>query len=243
MSSNDDHRLSRRSFLRGVGAAGLTAGCSSRPAVQKLYPYLNPPDDIIPGTPAFYRTLCRSCPAGCGVTAKSREGRIIKLEGNPEDPISGGALCARGQAAVQQVYSPDRLHGPMQRDAKGGFAPIGWDEAISRVANALATARTSNRMRGLRFLTRAEPGSAGALQRAFLAGLGAKPEQRLVLEPFDMIALRAASKALFGREEMPAFDLGAARSVVSLGADFLETWLSPVELTRGFVKGRGKIGP
>ena len=241
--SNDDHKLSRRSFLQVVGMTGLAASCSPKPAAQKLYPYLTPPEDIIPGTPTFYRTVCRACPAGCTVTAKTREGRVIKLEGNPEDPISGGALCARGQAAVQQVYSPDRLHGPMQRDAKGGFAPIGWDEAINRVANALATARTSNRMRGLRFLTRAEPGSAGALQRAFLAGLGAKPEQRLVLEPFDMIALRAASKALFGREEIPAFDLGAARSVVSLGADFLETWLSPVELTRGFVKGRGKIGP
>ena len=241
MSSNDDHRLSRRSFLRGVGAAGLTAGCSSRPAVQKLYPYLNPPDDIIPGTPAFYRTLCRSCPAGCGVTAKSREGRIIKLEGNPEDPISGGALCARGQAAIQEVYAVDRLRGPMQRQANGTFVSVGWDEALKRVAEGLTAARRAHRIGSLRFLTRAEPGSAGALQRAFMAGLGARSEQRIVLEPLDMIALRAAGKALFGREEMPVFDLKAARSVVSLGADFLETWLSPVELTRGFTAGRGRV--
>jgi molybdopterin-containing oxidoreductase family iron-sulfur binding subunit len=240
---SSDNKLSRRSFLKVVGATGVAASCSPKPAVQKLYPYLTPPEEIIPGTPTFYRTLCRACPAGCSVTARTREGRVIKLEGNPEDPISGGALCARGQTTVQQLYAADRLRGPMQRDAKGGFAAIGWDQALQRVANELATARAAKRMSGLRFLTRAEPGSAGALQRAFVASVGAKPEQRVVLEPFDMIALRAAGKALFGREEMPAFDLRAARSVVSFGADFLETWLSPVELTRGFVNGRGRIGP
>jgi len=241
MSSNDDRRLSRRSFLRVVGAAGLAGGCSSKPAIQKLYPYLNPPEDIIPGTPAYYRTLCRSCPAGCGVTAKSREGRVIKLEGNPEDPISGGALCARGQAAIQEVYAVDRLRGPMQRQANGTFLPISWDEALKRVSEAITAARGAHRIGSVRFLTRAEPGSAGALQRAFMAGLGARPEQRVVLEPFDVIALRAAGKILFGREETPIFDLTAARSVVSLGADFLETWLSPVELTRGFTAGRGRV--
>ncbi len=238
--SDGKNDLSRRSFLGLVGAAGLAAGCSSKPAVQKLYPYLTPPEEIIPGTPTFYRTVCRACPAGCGVTARTREGRVIKLEGNPEDPIGRGALCARGQASLQEVYAVDRLRGPMQRDANGKFGPISWDQALDRVAKALDQIGKAEQRRRLRFLSRSEPGSAGMLQRAFMASLGASSAQRVVLEPLDMIGVRAAGKALFGREEMPVFDLAAARSIVSFGADFLETWLSPVELARGFAVGRGR---
>jgi molybdopterin-containing oxidoreductase family iron-sulfur binding subunit len=63
-----------------------------------------------------------------------------------------------------------------------------------------------------------------------------------VLEPFDLVWLRSAGESLFGRAELPAYDLAAARSVVAVGADFLETWLSPVELSRGFAAGRGRVG-
>jgi molybdopterin-containing oxidoreductase family iron-sulfur binding subunit len=129
----------------------------------------------------------------------------------------------------------------MQKLANGNFGQISWDEALKRVSEAITAARGARRIGSVRFLTRAEPGSVGALQRAFMAGLGATPEQRVVLEPLDVIALRAASRALFRREEIPVFELSAARSVVSLGADFLETWLSPVELTRGFTAGRGRV--
>jgi len=233
-----EDKLSRRDFLQVAGAAGAVgaaAGCSPTPAVQKLYPYLTPPEEIIPGTPVFYRTVCRGCAAGCGITAKTREGRVIKLEGNPDDPIGRGALCARGQATLQELYAPDRITGPMAKNAQGGWAPISWDDALARVAQALAKEREKGgRSSGIRFLTRPEPGSAGALQRAFLASFQADVSQRVVLEPFDASALRAASQLLYDRPEIPVFDLAQARTVVSFGADFLETWLSPVELTRAF---------
>src|SRR5512140_283718 len=116
------HVLNRREFLGFIGAAGAAAGCA-RTEPERLIPYLVAPENIVPGTPLFYRTVCRECAAGCGVTARTREGRAIKLEGNPDDPIGGGALCARGQAAVQRLYAPDRLRGPLQRG--GALAPGG----------------------------------------------------------------------------------------------------------------------
>ena len=109
--------IGRRFFLKIASATGVAAACSPSHAPEKLVPLLNPPENMVPGKPLFYRTVCRGCGAGCGVTARSREGRVVKLEGNPEDPIGAGALCARGQAELQALYSPDRLRGPLARKA------------------------------------------------------------------------------------------------------------------------------
>ncbi len=238
----DKDGLSRRTFLRIAATAGAAGACSPRPTPQKLIPFLVPPDEIVPGRPLFYRTVCRECPAGCGVTARTREGRAVKLEGNPEDPIGRGALCARGQASIQALYAPDRLDGPRRRGADGKVAPVPWDEAEDGLAAALTAARAKGPGR-VRMLTRAEPGTVGAVQKAFLQGVGARAVDRVVLEPFDAAPLRAAEKALFGTAQLPVYDLARARSVVAFGADLLETWLSPVELTRQLAQGRGRVGP
>lgn len=233
--------IDRRALLKLAGAAGVLAGCSPPASLQKLIPYLVPPEEIVPGVPLLYRTVCRECPAGCGITARTREGRVVKLEGNPDDPIGRGALCARGQAALQGLYAPDRFHGPMRRKPGGELSALGWDDAEGALTDALAAARAAG-PGAVRLLTRPEPGSTGALQKEFMKTLGAAPEYRVALEAFDLAPLREAGKILFERPELPSFDLAAARTVVSFGADFVETWFSPVELARGFASGRGKVG-
>ena len=103
--------IKRRDFLKVVGLSGAGTGllgCAQEPA-QKLIPYLVPPEEIIPGVAAWYSSVCRECPAGCGVHVKVREGRPIKVEGNPDHPVNAGRLCARGQASLQGLYNPD-LH-------------------------------------------------------------------------------------------------------------------------------------
>src|SRR3989441_10559355 len=99
----------RREFLKvlGAGTAAATAACSE--PTGKLIPYLISPDQTVPGVSTYYATLCRECTTGCGVIAETRDGRTIKLEGNPEHPLNRGALCARGQAALQGLYNPDRF--------------------------------------------------------------------------------------------------------------------------------------
>jgi molybdopterin-containing oxidoreductase family iron-sulfur binding subunit len=240
VSDPHDAPLHRRTFLKIIGAAGVAAGCSPRAAPQKVIPFLVPPDDIVPGTPLFYRTVCRECPAGCGVTARTREGRVTKLEGNPEDPIGRGALCARGQAAVQALYHPERFPGPRRRRG-AALEPVPWAGALDELAAALQAARAAGPRR-VRLLTRAEPGSAGELQRAFLRAFGGADEDRIVLEPLDPAPVREACRSLFGAPELPGYDLEQARSIVSFGADFLETWGSPVELSRGLAEGRARGG-
>src|SRR6266478_10007845 len=128
--------LDRRRFLKvlGVTSAGAAAvsacGIGSEPT-EKLIPYLIQPEDQIPGTATYYASTCRECPAGCGIHVKVREGRAIKIEGNPESPINRGRLCARGQAALQGLYNPDRVTGPMQRNAAGQLEATTWDKAIA----------------------------------------------------------------------------------------------------------------
>src|SRR6202030_2690475 len=121
--------ISRRAFIKlaaTAAAASAVPGCE--PAARKLIPYVVPDENVVPGVPSFFATTCAECPAGCGVVARIREGRVVKLEGNPADPIGQGSLCARGQAALQGLYNPDRLAYPQGR--RGGGAPRGvsWDE-------------------------------------------------------------------------------------------------------------------
>ncbi|HET9751600.1 MAG TPA: hypothetical protein VFP52_01515, partial [Myxococcales bacterium] len=226
--------IGRRFFLRILGATGVAAGCSPSHAPEKLIPLLVPPENLVPGKPLFYRTVCRECAAGCGVTARSREGRVVKLEGNPDEPVSQGALCARGQAAVQTLYAPDRFRGPMLRGAEGKLEPIAWDAALARLDGALKAAPAGS----VRLVSRSEPGWATDVQRALMATMG----QRVVVEAPHRQALREGCRLAYGRAELPAYELSAARSVAAFGADFAETWLSPVALSRGFAAGRGKPG-
>ncbi len=123
--------VKRREFLKILGAgtaATATVGCGS-PHVKNLVPYLVSPDDTVPGVSTYFASTCRECAAACGVLIETRDGRVIKLEGNPAHPLSRGALCARGQAAPQGLYNPDRYRQPMMRRGTA-LQPVTWDEAL-----------------------------------------------------------------------------------------------------------------
>src|SRR2546430_452931 len=125
-------------------------------------PYVIPPENQVPGVATYYAPTCRECAAGCGLHAKVREGRVIKLEGNPESPINQGRLCARGQAALQGLYNPDRVTDPMARGANGEWQKVTWDDAIGRLQAKIKEARG----KGIAFVTGLESGSVGGLVQA-----------------------------------------------------------------------------
>ncbi|MEB2344354.1 MAG: 4Fe-4S dicluster domain-containing protein [Deltaproteobacteria bacterium] len=215
--------LDRREFLKVVGAsagAAATAGCSD--PVDKLIPYLVQPEVITPGIPVYYASSCLECPAGCGLHVKTREGRPIKLEGNPDHPVNRGALCARGQVGIGRTYHPDRFAKPMKRGADGQLAAIEWDEAIALLAAELGKAGNRTWMLG----GQTGPAASAAIDR-WLEAVGAGG--RVVYEPLAPEALVAATKTLFGVENQPVFDLSGSDLVVDFGSDFLETGLSPTE--------------
>uniref|UniRef100_A0A832I1V3 4Fe-4S dicluster domain-containing protein n=1 Tax=Eiseniibacteriota bacterium TaxID=2212470 RepID=A0A832I1V3_UNCEI len=230
---SDSTVFQRRDFLKlvGLGVAGTAAGCAQPPANQ-LLPYLNAPVDVLPGVPVWYASTCRECPTGCGVVLKAREGRIIKIEGAPDHPVNRGGLCARGQAALQGLYDPDRVRTPLLREGPV-WKPIGWDEALTLAGSKLADAVRVGA--GVALLTDHATGSFAALAREFAAAAGGT---HLAWEPFAHESLREANRRTFGVAEVPNVDFAAARMIVSFGADFLETWLNPTGHARDFAAAR-----
>src|SRR5678816_3434660 len=167
--------VKRREFLKVVGAGGAAAtaiGCSSE-RVEKLIPYLVSPDETVAGVSPYYATTCRECAASCGLIAETRDGRVTKLEGNPEHPLNRGALCARGQSAVQGLYNPDRLRGPMVKEG-GAWKPIDWDRALTLLSQKIGEARSRGGAANAVFMNQHETGSFPAFLDAWLAGFGMK---------------------------------------------------------------------
>ena len=225
--------MKRRRFLQVAGAtgAGLAAGCTSGPG-ERLLPYVNESDDLIPGIPEYYASTCRECPAGCGIVVKTREARAVKVEGNPHHPVGHGRLCARGQAALQGLYDPDRLRQPVRHTARG-FEPVSWDDAIQQIATAVGAAAASGPDR-VALVTGADSGTLDAFYDQWLAAFHSR--RRLRYEAFAYEPLREASRLTFGVAAVPEYDFASAGYVLSFGADFLETWLSPVEYARQFAE-------
>jgi molybdopterin-containing oxidoreductase family iron-sulfur binding subunit len=226
--------LDRRRFLKVLGVTGAGAatlsGCSTD-RVEKLVPYLIQAEDQVPGVATWYASTCTECEAGCGLHVRTREGRAVKLEGNPEHPVNRGKLCSRGQAALQGLYNPDRVRAPMARNAAGALQEISWDDAIGRLAAKLGQANGR-----VAVVSGAGRGTFSDLLNDWTTALGGRVVRYRAL---DHEPLRAANKAVFGRDEIPAYDFGRAAYILSFGADFLGTWLAPVEAARGFAQAHG----
>ncbi len=224
--------IKRRDFLKVLGVTGAGAGlvgCSTD-QVEKLIPYVIPPEEITPGIATWYSSACGECSAGCGVWVKTMEGRAIKLEGNPNHPVSQGALCARGHSGLQALYNPDRIRQPLRRNGDD-FEPISWEEAEAFLADGVGGAGSN-----LLLLS----GRTGpTLSRLMDEVAEATGGRRVEYEALSEAPLREAARIAFGRDEVPTFDFAAADFIVSFGADFLETWLSPVEHARGFARSSG----
>jgi len=225
--------FSRRDFLKAVSLTGTAAviGCSSEPA-RKLIPYIFPPQDIIPGEATWYATTCRECPAGCGMLAKNRDGHIIKVEGNPLHPVNQGKLCARGQAAVQGLYNPDRYRGPLQKKSDGSFEPISWEAAEDRLVEKLVELKKKGGRDRAVFLTELVTGTPKNLITRWLEELGTGGP--VLYEPFAYEPLRKANEVVYRLGRIPTYYIDQADFLLSFSANFLETWLSNVQYARQF---------
>lgn len=254
--------MDRRDFIKltavtGTGAALTACGNPEHPLIRFV-----PDEDIVPGIAEWKPSVCPLCAAGCGLnvrvmdadfeTTRNGQAGVVaitaakKLEGQPAHPVNRGGLCARGQAAIQVTYHPDRLTGPLKRAGargSGQYTSISWDEAIAELAAQLD--RIQDR-KALAFLVRRRPSRRNELVAEFLARFGAEPP--IAFELFGDDVLRRANAISFGRGQLPTFDLAHADYAISFGADFLGTWNSPVsnaaaygQMRQGQPGSRGKL--
>ena len=236
MSGND---INRRDFLKfmglgGVGAATLS-GCDMPTTVtleegkEKVVSYLAPEEYAIPGIGVWFASTCQQCPSGCGVHGRVREGRVLKLEGNP-DALNGKGLCQMGQASLQGHYNPDRIMQPMARKG-GSLAPVSWEEAwklMEEKVSGVGQGRSA-------WFTGTISGHQGKLLAALNKAWGSK--EHYVYEAVNNAVGEAVNEAVLG-DPAPAYRLDKAKAVLSFGADFLGTWMSPVHFSREYVKFR-----
>jgi molybdopterin-containing oxidoreductase family iron-sulfur binding subunit len=217
--------VSRRRFLQFSAAASAlvsTAACTRRP-VDHLVPYVKKPQALTYGVPLWYAS---STASGFGVLVKTREGKPIKLEGNPDHPVNQGGLDARTQASVFDLYNPDRLKTPVEVSTG---KMVTWDE----VNAAVDAARASG---GVRVLT--GPVVSPSTREALSQFTKTTQAVHHISEDAPIDPILEATSVLVGRRLCPQFLFERADVVVSMGADFLGTWLNPLRFTKDFSKRR-----
>ena len=232
--------LDRRQFLKLGGAtafATLFGGCDK--VQKKLIPFVIPPENLILGEALWYASVCGQCPAGCGIVVRVSEGRAKKIEGNPLHPVNRGRLCARGQAALQALYHPERLSRPMKLSGargSGTYTPVSWEEALPLLMGPLKKAKTEAPA-SLLMLTEPMRGHAGLVAGRFMKAFGSP--HRVAWDPFGPDAMLSANASVYGVRDLPEHDLANARYLLSFSGDFLETGISPVHYARGYGRMRG----
>ncbi len=222
----------RRDFLKllgfGLGAATLAASCEI--PVKKAIPYVTKPDEIVPGVANYFASSFVNGGDYCSVLVKTREGRPIKIEGNTLSSITKGGTSARAQASVLSLYDTRRIQfpGPVK---EGNVTKQEWN-AFDREVKAKLAAGGNIRLITNTILS---PTAKKALAEFTTKYPGSRA---VTYDPVSHAALLAANQQSFGARAIPDYKFDKAEVIVSFGADFLGTWISPVEYARAYADGR-----
>ena len=230
--------LTRRQFLTlaGGSAAGaiLFQACGVPEDELLVQAPVEMPEDLVTGRDNWYATLCRQCPTSEGIVVRVMEGRAKKVEGNVDYPINQGKHSARCEAGLQALYHPDRIRGPLVRVGERGanrFREISWEDAISRLSFQLQNISDQGRQSSVVLATDPIGAHLGMVVERFVSAYGAR---HMTYEPLERTTLRTAMRQVFAQDAIPDLDIANAATVLSFGADFLNTWVSPVRYGRGY---------
>jgi len=226
----------RRDFLKVLGWGGTAvalSGCGNgmvEDGKETVVSYVETNDYMIPSISVYFNSTCAQCDAGCSIMGRVREGRVLKVEGNPNSTINRGKTCGLGQAGVQHHYNPDRVREPLLRTGDQGEA-ITWEKAYALIADKLKGVSGEE----IAFLTGGVSGHLKVLLGNYLDSFGCK--NHFVYEAIAPAVVRAANKKSYGIE-MPRFNISKAKVVLSFGADFLGAWVSPVHFSQQYAQFR-----
>jgi len=227
-----DAKTPRRDFLKylGFSTAAATIAASCEMPVRKAVPYLQRPDSIIPGVANYYASTYINGGDVIPVVVKQRDGRPIKIEGNELSSITKGGTSAQSQASVLDLYDTTRLRYPMQKDGKDFKESPSFDAIDKLVGGAIAG-------KAVAVLTGTI--NSPSTQEIIDAFIAKYPGSRHV--QYDAVSYSGmilANEACYGKKVIPSYQFDNAKVIVSLAADFLGTWLSPVEFNRQYSVNR-----
>lgn len=216
----------RRDFLKYLGfstaAAAMAASCET--PVNRAIPFAVKPENVHPGEAMYYATTFVQDGYAESVVAKVRDGRPIKIEGNTLCPITKGGTSARAQASVLDLYNTARLRFPTISGKEVTLSKI--DESIQGAIASPAVILTS---------TIVSPTSQEVINRFLAKYPGSR---HVTYDAVSYSGLLMANEASYGRRALPSYRFDNANVIVSIGADFLGTWISPVEFTRQYTRNR-----
>ena len=227
-------RLDRRSFIKASGAAAVFAGLTGCNKVKKIVPYHTQPEEAVPGNPVYYASMDGS--GSNGLLVKTIEGRPIKLEGHPEHPLNSGKLDARGNAALLDLYDPDRLRQPVNASGQ----PLSWDDADKQTVNALKLAGSKAAL--------VLPVAHGPAHRALVEQLKMSfPGLRVYeLDAKECEAVAQSQAQCYGQYVVPHFRFDRSQVTVLLGVDPVADGPHALEAQRELAESRrlqhGKMG-
>ena len=223
----EDPGHSRRDFLKMMGfsvAAVSLAACET--PIRKAIPYVNKPMDVDPGIPNYYASSYVNGGDYCSIVVKTREGRPIKIEGNSLSSVSMGGTSAQVEASVLSLYDNYRLRGPMIADK-----PSDWETLDKEVITKLGEVAAKGGQVRIVSNTILSPSTKATLDK-FKAKY--PTTQHIQYDQVSYYGMMKANEDSFGSAFIPSYDFTKANIIVSFGADFLGTWLAPIEFTKQY---------
>lgn len=224
-----DAQTSRRDFLKILGfsvtAATIAASCEI--PVRRAIPYVFKPEEISPGIANYYASSFVDGSDYCSVLVKTREGRPIKIEGNNLSGITQGGTSARAQASIISLYDTARLRYPKKEGKK-----TTWKDIDAEIGSKLAGTNGTIALVTGSILS---PSTRQAIAEFKNKYSNAK---HIVYDPVSKAGILNANERNFGKRVVPSYRFDRAKTIVSFGADFLGTWVSPIEFTKQYSSSR-----
>ena len=227
--------LSRRKFIALLSASTAFAAtaCTDYRDKGEIVPYNKRPEEILPGKANYYASTCTGCSQSCGILIKTREGRPIKIDGNPDHPINNGKICAKGQASILNLYDPERLKDPMISGRKSD-----WKSVDQEIISHLIDAKKLNKEISIVTGTIVSPTMKRLLDEFTVKFSNTKVYQIELVS--DQIR-REAWFDSYGSYDYPAIKFEQANVILSLDSDFLGNESSFIENMQKYTTKREVI--